>query len=195
MAVTLVVTSCLCCGVTSWVFPSREKTAAVIEPVAPEPDDTPTSEPAITEAEWDELMEGAGQKRALELLTNALKAEKELPTLLPSQLEFDQVGVIKLPLTVVQVIDERNALVRMNGDLRGRSRSVPGTPLLFWLTGAPTYRWVDDEPLHLDGAFVVVQNRKYLTTTGAGKTVFQLRWLDPSVIDKARSSSNSERDP
>ena len=188
-AVTLSVT-CLCCGIATWVFPSRPRqpVAEVTPETKLKPDHT-----TITEEEWDAAMEAAGKKRAMELLTRALMVRAELPTLQPSELEFDQVGLIKLPLTVVQVVDERNALVRMSGDLPGRTRAVQGTPLLFWLTGAPTYRWVDDEPLELDGAFVVVQNRKYVTTLGAGKTVFQLRWIDPSLVEEARRSLQAEK--
>lgn len=171
-AVTLLATMCLCCGASSWLFPPsrRQVDEAPVAKVAAEP------EFKITQEEVDRMMRRIERKHAEDRLRSALKKNPELPALRPGDFEYDQVGTLPAVLTVVQIIDGENAIV------------TAGRGSVFWLTDVPTRDWVDDKMVRLDGVFVVTENRKYLTVTGAGKTVSQLRWLSPEVVNEVRAT-------
>lgn len=182
VGITAVATICICGGVASWLFPASPP--VVVH--QPNPGMEVANE-TLTVEQFDAMADDATRNRDVAAVAKALEGHADLPSLRPSQLEFDQVGRITLPMTVVQVLDQNNALVRID-NIPGHARAVPGTPLTFWLTAIPTATLVDDTRFKMDGAFVVAGKRQYETASGSGRTVYLFRWVEPAVIEEARKS-------
>lgn len=197
MVVTMIFTSCLCCGVISWLFPSspteQEETAKPLpaEVASLPEDENQTAESGQpkelknTAEQFDAMAEAAKRKRDLSAVKEALRGHSDLPALSPANFEFNQMGSVEWPARIVQVIDERNMLVSITRRTPRRRNDLPER-MTIWVADISTDHFVDDTSVTLKGGFVVAGKKQYQTVSGGGKTVFVLRQIDPAVMAQAR---------
>ena len=111
-----------------------------------------------------------------------LAGEIQMPDLVVDNIQVGRAGRLTsgdpaIGASVVQIVDETNVLLALNG-----WNASPSGKLLCWVK-MPTAGLVDDVVLDVNGwSVVVIGTKRYALAAGGSKTVFVLERVDPGSV-------------
>jgi hypothetical protein len=103
----------------------------------------------------------------------ALESETFAPAPMPIPIGLGAMGTVDESCTVYQVLDGRNALVRIAGN----------GGALVWVSGRDTTGMIDAQPYKLDGVYEAAASRTYRHPLGYDVSVTELRPVDRSRLE------------